>query len=892
MARPGKSNGRTSKEVNASGYAKRQLRKKAAPSGDVYEYTPEKVRRSAVGMDLDADEADEAGGDDDEPLRARLIGEHKDDEMIDSDDDEELDSDAAFEESDDDRFAGFFSKKVKKTTKKKSAVRFADVDLNEDVDVDMEDEENSQDEEDGDDDEFIDVLDILDGRGEPDNPSDDQEDQQEDDDEEEEDEEEDSPAEELSDDETAAGALDELETFISTLDPSSQKRKLPAQESTDVRERPRKRRMLKERTETGLESEFRAHSTDAKLNLDDLLAPLALQSANLTSLKKSATTLASSSKARTLTAPLPQRTQERLDREAAYEQTKEEVDKWKATMKRIQEAEHLSFPLQAKPAGRVSNLELTAKFKPTTALESSVDALLKSAKLREEDIEQTEDSMLQMNNLTVEELRKMRELMFRAEIKAKRVAKIKSKTYRKIKRKERERLGEKADGDEETEEGKMKRDVDRAKERATLRHKNTGKWAKHMKGREGWDEQGRKGIEEMLDRGERLRRKIAGRDSDQSEDDEENEDDEEEVSPETIRQRAFDELDQLDAEDKVDAPAKGSVFEMKFMKDAMARQQQGTDRLKWEVRAVEDEGSGDNVVSRTGGRMVFNPTPQPVASSSKTVEPTEPVGSADIAPPSPPQLKKSLLSAAPETSNPWLVDRDPQSAAKGRKKNEIIVNKDSKDADKSKNKLKKQTKKLEVEKSRSQADATVEISMSKVLSTETVSAKDTDSDIASEVEEQEKMLTQKGKGKGVKGFEQRDLVAFAFAGDNVTKNFAEAKRQEIAADAPKEIDVTIPGWGSWGVKGRFIKKVAGIDPTSRADHNKTHVIISEKRDKKAAKYMVKDLPYPYTSKAQFDRRMEQPLGVEWNTRIGFQRGTLPKVVKRMGTVIDPLEKLF
>lgn len=82
-------------------------------------------------------------------------------------------------------------------------------------------------------------------------------------------------------------------------------------------------------------------------------------------------------------------------------------------------------------------------------------------------------------------------------------------------------------------------------------------------------------------------------------------------------------------------------------------------------------------------------------------------------------------------------------------------------------------------------------------------------------------------------------------------------------------------------KKKFIKKVAGIDPNSRSDVNKSHVIISEKRDKKAAKYLVKDLPYPYTSKAQFDRRMEQPLGVEWNTRVGFQRGTLPKVVKKV-----------
>lgn len=76
----------------------------------------------------------------------------------------------------------------------------------------------------------------------------------------------------------------------------------------------------------------------SKLQLDDLLAPLATQSSNLLSLKKNTKVLsAASTKVKTLSAPLPQRTQERLHREAAYEQTKGEVDKWSATMKRIRE---------------------------------------------------------------------------------------------------------------------------------------------------------------------------------------------------------------------------------------------------------------------------------------------------------------------------------------------------------------------------------------------------------------------------------------------------------------------------------------------------------------------------------------------------------------------------
>jgi U3 small nucleolar RNA-associated protein 14 len=95
--------------------------------------------------------------------------------------------------------------------------------------------------------------------------------------------------------------------------------------------------------------------------------------------------------------------------------------------------------------------------------------------------------------------------------------------------------------------------------------------------------------------------------------------------------------------------------------------------------------------------------------------------------------------------------------------------------------------------------------------------------------------------------------------------------------------------GSWGGTGltkpapkpERIKHFPGVDPSKRQDAGKSHVIISEKKDKKAEKFLVRDLPFPYTSKAQFERRMEVPLGMEWNTRKGFQRGTMPRVTKKV-----------
>jgi U3 small nucleolar RNA-associated protein 14 len=193
-----------------------------------------------------------------------------------------------------------------------------------------------------------------------------------------------------------------------------------------------------------------------------------------------------------------------------------------------------------------------------------------------------------------------------------------------------------------------------------------------------------------------------------------------------------------------------------------------------------------------------------------------------------------------------------------RKKNEVLLSKDSAPLTKSKNKLKKQAKKREEEKEKMKDDAAVEISMDNVLSlggeafmpptlTPESATKqkatenrkvpmtnggttDDDDDANSEVEAQEKVLDLKGmaKTKGPKAFEQRDLVALAFAGDNVVQvghyvprmqplftlsfqEFEEAKRREIAADAPREVDTTIPGWVCWiSLRLRFLLTLVSI----------------------------------------------------------------------------------
>ncbi len=136
----------------------------------------------------------------------------------------------------------------------------------------------------GDDDEFINLVDILDGKGELGARSDkgrtsanqggkysplgtinEQEGERSEEDESDDEVNGEQMAFSPSDEEEAPGALDQLQSFVSNLDVSAKKRK--ASETDEGRvfeptsERARKRRLLQEMTEAGDENEFRVQSS-------------------------------------------------------------------------------------------------------------------------------------------------------------------------------------------------------------------------------------------------------------------------------------------------------------------------------------------------------------------------------------------------------------------------------------------------------------------------------------------------------------------------------------------------------------------------------------------------------------------------------------------------------
>ncbi|KAK2836834.1 hypothetical protein FQN49_006675, partial [Arthroderma sp. PD_2] len=329
-----------------------------------------------------------------------------------------------------------------------------------------------------------------------------------------------------------------------------------------------------------------------------------------------------------LDVPLPKRQQDRLDRTAAYEKSKDTLARWIETVQSNRRAEHLSFPLAEPDALQPSKV---ADSKPRTDLETTIQNILVESGLADSKDGTAEDKIqefeeLEAKKISVEEiqarraeLRKQRDLLFREEIRSKRIKKIKSKAYRRVHRKEREKLEKTehealaAAGVDMDEEGRERNDRIRAEARMGSKHKDS-KWAKSLKqtGRTAWDEEARTEMADLARREEELQKRIQGKRvvdeddeylSSSSEDDDESGSDFEGFK---LREKVNKLNDGEKDASKESGPYSG-LLSMKFMQNADAARKESNDReLRQIKRQLNDEESAsEDDVQEEAGRQKF-----------------------------------------------------------------------------------------------------------------------------------------------------------------------------------------------------------------------------------------------------------------------------------------------
>lgn len=541
-----------------------------------------------------------------------------------------------------------------------------------------------------------------------------------------------------------------------------------------------------------------------------------------------------------LDVPLAKRQQDRILRKAAYEKTNETLDRWTETIKQNRRADHLIFPLQQELPNAVLNNPEMQPLKPanaTSELEQTMFSLLDQSGLglekkpkKPKDL--TEEEHQQLSKAAQQELltqrRMEREAQSREAKRAARLKKIKSKAYHRVHRKQKQReematreaMAEA--GEIDSEEEREAQDRARALERVGARHKSSN-WAKlgSKVKRAVWDDDYRAGLTDMARRDEELRKRVEGRGGE-----DEDSEDESSVSgsdSEDEREKLQRQLERAAAADE-DEPKSG-LMQLKFMKRAEERLKNANDELADQIRRDLNSDPESEEEETDVGRRKYGMGSAGALAAVKKPEKTKKRK----------DDKKETTTAEEPAENGATTDGGLTPGPR------YVVQSDSIGGAWSKGDARRKPKKsssssgpsrtepLDLNSSILIADVPKSAPKTKSKQTKARDAEDEDDDVDSD--------------EGVDlhlpmAIRDEELVARAFAGDDVVAQFEEEKEELVVEQDDKVVDNTLPGWGSWagegvsGRKGKYLTKIEGVKRKDRRDAKLEKVIVNEKKVKK------------------------------------------------------------
>jgi U3 small nucleolar RNA-associated protein 14 len=59
--------------------------------------------------------------------------------------------------------------------------------------------------------------------------------------------------------------------------------------------------------------------------------------------------------------------------------------------------------------------------------------------------------------------------------------------------------------------------------------------------------------------------------------------------------------------------------------------------------------------------------------------------------------------------------------------------------------------------------------------------------------------------------------------------------------------------------------------------------------KTASKYKVGEIPHPFTTREEYERSLQMPLGEEWNASHIVAKNTAPEIKLRAGRILEPVK---
>ncbi|XP_076602522.1 U3 small nucleolar RNA-associated protein 14 homolog A [Chaetodon auriga] len=677
----------------------------------------------------------------------------------------------------------------------------------------------------------------------------------------------------------------------------------------------KRKKTLGERSEAAVQmSEFTvtADGEGDKVDLSDLIGSMEKTPAVPTKTKKQLKSLQRAKK--TIACPLSKQESERIQRDVAFQKAATEVTQWKSIIKQNERAEQLVFPLNQEPPGPKPMERVVTGWKAQTPLEEEIFALLSTNKQPINDPVLTPAEEASMRAMSLEEakirraeLQKIRALQSYYESKARRERKIKSKKYHRVnnKAKRKEFLKQfdemvKTDPAAALEE-LNKLELARMQERMSLKHQNSGKWAKSKAIMAKYDEGARKAMQQQLEVNKELTQKVVTSLNNEEEDEEEEEAGDAEVLPDFVNdaEKGLDLANPwMRGKLSEDPTEKEITVDLTADKPGAAAEEEEED----EEEEPEEEVLLREFESRRKLRQAQEADAGPVISVEEEEEEEEEENKAAAEEPDASDKEEEEISEFTSLFQGTADGRREAEATSGgtdtsaqleegltriRNLEDVdLLSQEDSAADKAPvQPAAAENPPPETQKAGKNRKRKRGIELKEVLTKETKVIQVPLAPTIEDSEDSEEKL------------DQRRLIKEAFAGDDVVSDFLKDKRKQEDAGKPQVVNLVLPGWGEWGGTGlkpsrhkrkKFRVKVA--PPPPRKDQNLPSVIISEKRNSSISLHQVSSLPFPFQNHAQFEGTIRSPLGRTWNTERTVQKVSKPRVVTQLGAIIEPMTR--
>ncbi|CAF1054400.1 unnamed protein product [Brachionus calyciflorus] len=561
------------------------------------------------------------------------------------------------------------------------------------------------------------------------------------------------------------------------------------------------------------------------------------------------------SRTKVLDTPLPKYLSEKAQRLAAYTDEKKEVSKWDPVIKRNRMSEQLVFPLKQPDYSLQTASSFTKTWKAETEMEKQISELLETSENNLKDQKLlTQAEMKALQSMSLEEMKqkrseflKLKALQMYQEAKFKRLKNIKSKRYRKILKKQREKEEKKQmEALEKSDPAQFKEVVkqmekDRMKERMSLKHKNTSKWAKQQAQFAKYNDKAREQVQEQLEISKNLTKKLSQFEVKESSDEEQETNKKETVNL-TLQTATLD-----------------NNPWMKMMSGVTGTQtEENKDSNKNEYsqpKAFIDKKNKNNI--------------------DEEEELESEIESEDDLPEK--ENLKDVSNVLIESDLDEKEEKIDEEKIKKNKKAEkcvqIIVEETKKIPE-----TKESHVEVNIKPMRNEIKSISSIKKSSDSHQLTLSEAFADDDVVQEFKAEKKLTIENERVKQI----DLSLPGWGdWAGAGIDPNETKKTQKKRNKKLRKKLIIRPQD---------VLTTKEDREQMERRDKNLEHVIISEKKDTKIAEFQINQLPHQFNNVHDFENKISQPIGRTWNPDFKFRKMIQPKVKTKIGSVIEPIDK--